>query len=95
LLQIGELLVIHDWCSVTGYTREARIAFLECLKKREKGYLKNVVAVIQDTPLLKIAAQTANVVMALRARGQLNVTVDPRAALVRHGVVRPTTVGWR
>lgn len=88
------LLVIHDWRVVTGYTSEARVAFLARMRKRKKGYLRHVVAVMHDTPLLRMAAQTANVVMALGAGGQLFVTVDPRVALVRHGVVPPTTAGW-
>jgi hypothetical protein len=91
----GGLLAIHDWRLVTGYTSEARITFLDRMRKRKKGYLRHVVAVMQDTPLLKMAAQTANVVMALGAGGRLHVTVDARVALVRNGVVPPTKTGWR
>jgi hypothetical protein len=91
----GGLLMIHDWRTMTGYTSEARVAFLDRMKKRKKGYLRHVVAVMQDKPLLRMAAQTANVVMALSTGGHLHVTVDPRVALSKHGVLRPTKAGWR
>lgn len=90
----GGLLVIHDWRAVAGYTSEARISFLERMKKREKGCLRHVVAVMQNTPLLRMAAQTAEVVMAFRTGGQLSMSVDPRAALSKFGVLRPKAVGW-
>lgn len=91
----GGLLIVHDWRLMTGYDKDARRAFLDRMRQREPGYLRGAVAVVPDTPLLRMAVQTANLVMAFRTGGELEMATDPRPALEKHGVEAPVAGGWR
>lgn len=90
----GGLTAIHDWRLLGEYTSAARVAFLERMKQRKKRYLKQVVIVIPDRPLMKFAVQTASSVMSLFTGGQLLLTSDLRMSLARLTIARPTRVGW-
>jgi hypothetical protein len=90
----GGLLIIHDWRELAKYDSDARKAFLDRMRGREPGYLRGAVAVVRNTPLLRMAVQTANLVMALRAGGDLEMTTAVGPALTKHGVAVPTRRGW-
>ena len=94
LREHGGLLIVHDWRRMKGYDAEARRVFLGRMKRREPGYLRAAVAVVRDTPLLRMAVQTANMLMALRVGGDLEMAIEPRAALRAHGGVAPIRRGW-
>tara|TARA_B100001750_G_scaffold146202_1_gene116787 strand:+ start:1627 stop:2046 length:420 start_codon:yes stop_codon:yes gene_type:complete len=90
----GGLLMIHDWRLVSGYESDARKEYLERMRSREPGYLRGAVAIVRDTPLLRMAVQTANMVMAFRTGGTLEMGLDPVSALVRHRVETPQETAW-
>jgi hypothetical protein len=91
----GGLLIVHDWRVLTGYDTDARRVFLERMRRRRRGYLRHAVAVVPPTPLLRMAAQTVNLAMALHSGGKLELATDPAPALAKLGVRAPTIVGWR
>ena len=91
----GGLLIVHDWRALEGYDVEARRAFLGRMKRRRPGYMRRAVAVLPDTPLLRMAVQTANLAMALHIGGKLEMTNDPVPVLASLGVRAPTTATWR
>lgn len=90
----GGLLIVHDWRQLSKYDSEARKAFVGRMRSREPGYLRGAVAVVPNTPLLRMAVQTANLVMAMRAGGKLEITTSVGPALAKHGVAVPTVTGW-
>lgn len=92
--QHGGILMIHDWRKMHRYGKGARQAYLERMKSREPGYLRGAVAIVPDTPLLKMAVQTANVLMALRIGGTLALAHDPARVLREHRAETPTKRGW-
>ena len=89
----GGIIMIHDWRELRGYTPDARKVYLDRMRSREPGYLKVAVAVVPDTPFLRMAIQTANILMALRIGGSLELTLDPDAVLRRYDVATPLP-GW-
>jgi hypothetical protein len=91
----GGLMVIHDWRKMTSYDSEAREAYLERMRARPSGYLRKAVAVIPSTPLLRMAVQTANIVMAMRSGGTLQFATDLAAVLEQYEVRHPTPNDWR
>ena len=90
----GGLLIIHDWRSMRAYTSEARVAFLARMRRRERKYLRQVVVIIPDRPLLRMAVQTANLVMALSSGGKLRVATEATAVLAEYGIQRPLPGAW-
>ncbi len=90
----GGLTIIHDWRKMSDYTSEARVEYLARMKRRDRKYLRNVVAILPDRPLLKMAVQTANIVMALSTGGRLKVTTQALPTLTEQGVQRPARGGW-
>lgn len=90
----GGLLIIHDWRTMQAYTSEARVAFLARMKRRERKYLRQVVVLIQDRPLLRMAAQTANLVMALSSGGTLRIATEATGLLAEYGIQRPLAEAW-
>ncbi|MBX3246973.1 MAG: hypothetical protein KF901_07315 [Myxococcales bacterium] len=64
------------------------------MKRRAPGYLKHAIAVVGSTPLLKMAVQTANILMAMRIGGDLELATDLEAVLRRYQVKAPLP-GWR
>ncbi len=90
----GGLLIVHDWRAFSKYDSEARKVFVDRMRSREPGYLRGAVAVVPDTPLLRMAVQTANLVMALRAGGKLEIATSVGPALAKHEVAVPTATGW-
>ncbi len=90
----GGLLIFHDWRATESYESDARRVYLERMKSRDPGYMRGAVAVVRDTPMIRMAVQTANLVMALRNGGQLEMATDPALPLSRHGVRAPRTGGW-
>lgn len=89
----GGIIMIHDWRQLHRYTSDARKVYLDRMRSREPGYLRLAVAIVRDTPLLRMAVQTANVLMALRIGGNLEVAMDPDVVLRRYGVATPLP-GW-
>lgn len=63
------------------------------MRSREPGYLKLAVAIVRDTPFLRMAVQTANVLMAMRVGGSLELAMDPEVVLKRYAVQMPLP-GW-
>jgi hypothetical protein len=90
----GGLLIIHDWRVMTGYDSRARQEYLAHMRARKKGYLRHVVAVLPNTPLLRMAVETANIVMAFGSGGILRIENDPCPALEKHGVRCPDPSAW-
>ncbi len=88
------LLIVHDWRQMKGYDSDARRVFLERMKARKPGYLRHVVAVLPDRPLLKMAAQTASIVMGFSSGGTLRIAQDPVPVLEEQQVQRPVGSGW-
>lgn len=93
IAEAGGIVMIHDWRRLQGYSPEARRVYLERMRARAPGYLKVAVAIVPDTPLLRMAVQTANVLMALRIGGTLELATDPEPVLQRYGVRTPLP-GW-
>lgn len=91
----GGLLMIHDWRQLTGYDSSARVAYLRRMKHRRPGYLRHVVSVLPSSPLIRMAVQTANIVMAVSSGGNLRMVTDPQQTLREHRVVTPAAQGWR
>jgi hypothetical protein len=89
----GGLTIIHDWRQLQGYDSQARRTYLDRMRRREPGYLKLAVAVVRDSPLLRMAVQTGNMLMALRIGGRLELSLDLEDVLDKHGVQTPTP-GW-
>jgi hypothetical protein len=52
----GGLLIVHDWRAVRGYDREAGAAFAERVGRRDPGYLRRAVVVVQGGRALLYAA---------------------------------------
>lgn len=92
--RLGGLLIIHDWRTMRGYDKAARQVYLDRMRSREPGYLRGAVAILPDTPFLKMAVQTANVLMALRIGGTLALANEPTTVLTEHRVEMPTRRGW-
>lgn len=90
----GGLTIIHDWRELRSYDSDARKAYLERMKRREPGYLKQAIAIVGNTPLLRMAVQTANILMAMRIGGSLDLSNDADAVLRRCRVASPLP-GWR
>src|SRR5690606_5367856 len=90
----GGLLIVHDWRAMRGYDKAARQVFLNRMKERPAGYLRGAVAVLPDAPLLRMAVQTANVLMALHIGGNLALATDASEPLRKHRVERPSRSGW-
>lgn len=90
----GGIIMIHDWRRLHGYTSEARKVYLDRMRSREPGYLKLAIAIVRDTPFLRMALQTANILMAMRIGGKLELAMDPDVVLKRHAVETPLP-GWR
>jgi hypothetical protein len=78
-----------------GYDSEARQRYLDRMRRRTPGYIKHAIAVVGTTPLLRMAVQTANVLMALRTGGNLELATDLDTVLRRYSVGVPSTTGWR
>ena len=91
----GGLLILHDWRKLSGYQTDARRAFLDRMRAREAGYLRGAVAVVPKTPILRMAVQTANVVMALRSGGQLEMSTSVGLVLAKYGIQKPRPGPWR
>ena len=91
---VGGLTIIHDWRHLQGYDSAARKLYLDRMRRREPGYLKQAVAIVRDSPLLRMAVQTANMLMALRIGGNLELSLQIDDVLTRHQVVTPTDTGW-
>lgn len=85
----GGLLILHDWRALDGYDAEARRVFIARMRRRKPGYLRRAVAVVRDTPLLRMAIQTANLAMALHVGGKLEMRIDPLPALAKYGIEPP------
>ena len=92
--RFGGVLMIHDWRLMRGYDTAARQTYLARKKVREPGYLRHVVAVVHNSPLMRMAVQTANLVMALRTGGNMTLANDPAEALAKYQVEKPTTTDW-
>lgn len=91
----GGIVIIHDWRELKGYDTAARRAYLDRMRRRKGGYLRQAVAVLPSTPLLKMAVQTADLVMALGVGGKLGFANDIQKVLDRFDVKRPLAEGWR
>jgi len=91
----GGLLILHDWRLMRGYDTEARRQYVARMESRKPGYLRKVVAVLPDAPLLKMAVQTANIVMAYSSGGTLSFEMDPKVALEKYDVRLPRADAWR
>ena len=91
----GGLLIFHDWRQMTSYDTAARVTYLRRMKARKKRYLRHVVAVLPDKPLIRMAVGTSNMVLALTSGGRLQMETEPGPPLVEHHVVRPKESGWR
>jgi hypothetical protein len=87
----GGLLIVHDWRSLKGYETVGRQHMLERMKRREGSYLRGAVAVVPDTPMFRMAAQTVNLLMAFRPGGRLQMATDPEVVLRQHGIRPPMT----
>lgn len=92
--RFGGLLIVHDWRLMHGYDKAARQVYLDRMRSRAPGYLRGAVAILPDTPFLKMAVQTANVLMALHIGGTLALANDPNKVLQEHRVEMPTRRGW-
>ena len=90
----GGLMMIHDWRKMTSYDTEARVAYLARMKARNRLYLRQVVAVLPDRPLVRMAVQTANIVMALSSGGHLRIATQVAPILTELGVHVPVGTGW-
>jgi len=91
----GGITIIHDWRVLRGYDSEARQRYLDRMRRRAPGYIKTAAVVVGTTPLLRMAVQTANVLMALRTGGNLELATDLDTVLRRYAVGVPSTTGWR
>jgi len=87
--EAGGITIIHDWRRRHRYDTEARQIFLERMRAREPGYLKTVVAIVGNTPFLRMAVQTANMLMALRSGGQLELALDAGEVLRNQRISAP------
>ena len=87
----GGVFVLHDWRAVKAYEVEARQYYLERMRSRPSDYLRHSVAAVSISPLVRMAVQMGNLAASLTARAQVELTSDPAAALVRHGVAPPAT----
>jgi hypothetical protein len=85
----GGLVMIHDWRALRGYDTAARRLFMARMKTRAPGYLKVAVVVVPDTPLLRMAVQTAELLLATGLGGSLRLVSDVEAALREYKVQRP------
>lgn len=86
----GGLLIVHDFREMHGYVTEARQVWLARMRQRERGYLRGAVAILPDTPMLKMAAQTVNMFLALNSSAKLTLANEPREVLRRFGVRAPS-----
>lgn len=89
------IVMIHDWRRLQGYDTAARREYLARMRRRKGGYLRQAVAVLPSTPLIKMAVQTADLVMALGVGGKLTFANDIDKVLERFDVKRPLVEGWR
>ncbi|MCB9599518.1 MAG: hypothetical protein H6722_23055 [Sandaracinus sp.] len=90
----GGMDFLHDWRSIAGYDSEARKGYLARMSRREPGYIAHAIAVVPNTPLVRMAVQTANVIMALGVGGNFELATDTRAAMRRFGNDPPSPV-WK
>jgi hypothetical protein len=76
------LLFIHDFRSIVSYDAEARLAFLDRMRRRRTGYSRgSIVAIRTDQPLLRMGIQAANMLSAVALKVPLSMVVDPRDAV--------------
>lgn len=92
--QYDGLLMIHDWRKMADYDTAARVSFLKRMKGRNRRYLRQVVTLLPDRPLLKMAVETANIVMALSTGGRLRVATEALRVLTELEVRVPIANAW-
>ncbi|HEU4537596.1 MAG TPA: hypothetical protein VFS00_25930 [Polyangiaceae bacterium] len=86
----GGLLVLHDWRLLRGYDRDAGVAFVERVTRREPGYLRRaVVAVRGGRELLLAAVEGVAFLGAVAPEAHLDLVADLGPALLEEGVQPP------
>lgn len=82
IAQNGGLLFVHDFRSVTGYAKEARLEYLRRMRQRKPGYSRGTLVSIRgDQPLVRMGIQAANLLMAVAVKAPLSIIDDPREAI--------------
>lgn len=86
------LLIIHDWRLLESYDGEARPIVQERMRKRPRGSLRgSIICVRKLSPLVRMAAQAANLVSTLSQGATIELSTDLEAVLAKHHV-RPALV---
>jgi hypothetical protein len=86
----GGAVVIADWRTIKGATPDARQAFIERMRARPPHLWRESVVVIQSTsPVLRLTAQSVDMMMAVAGRPRVQISNDIDAVLRKYYVTRP------
>jgi hypothetical protein len=90
LRRLGGLLIIHDWRSLKTWDTDARQHLVQRSKDRRPGEVRAVVIALSINPLLRMAAQVINVMMAAAGAASLDIVDSVAPALTKHRVKTPS-----
>jgi hypothetical protein len=90
LAKLGGLLIVHDWRSLKTWDSDARQHLVERSKARAPGQVRGVVIALSINPLLRMAAQVVNVMMAAVGAAGLDIVDSVAPALTKHRVKTPS-----
>jgi hypothetical protein len=90
LAKLGGLLIVHDWRSLKTWDGDARQHLVERSKARAPGQVRGVVIALSVNPLLRMAAQVVNVMMAAVGAAGLDIVDSVTPALTKHRVKKPS-----
>jgi hypothetical protein len=83
------LFILHDFRAAASYETEARIAFVERMRKRPHGYMRRSVTCVRASPMLRMIVQAGNLAATLVSGGNTEMSHDPAQAMRTYGIEAP------
>ncbi len=87
--RMGGLLILHDWRSLKGYDADARAFMMDRVRSHTRGRIREMVIVIEMTPLFHLALSAANAFLVLATGKNLRTVSACAPELIRYGIKKP------
>ena len=85
----GGLLILHDWRTMKGYDADARAYMMDRVRSHTRGRVREIVIVIEMSPLFQLALGAANAFFVLATGKNLRTANAVAPELIRYGIKKP------
>jgi hypothetical protein len=85
----GGLLILHDWRTMKGYDADARAYMMDRVRSHTRGRIREMVIVIEMSPLFQLALGAANAFLVLATGRNLRTVNAVAPELIRYGIKKP------